>query len=348
MRIILTVDPIIPVPPRFYGGIERIVDFLTKGLAAHGYDVSLLAHPDSETGGTLIPYGTPPHFGTRARVTELRAVGKTLWAMRNDVDLVHSFGRLAALVPVLPMRRLPKIQSYQRRLVPWQSVRVATALGGKSMLFTACSTSVYRPGGIHEPAGRWVTVFNGVELSHYTFRETVPEDAPLVFLGRLERIKGVHNAIAIARRANRKLVIAGNRVDAPDDPKYFENEIEPALKSGDVEYIGPVDDTQKDTLLGGAAALLMPIEWDEPFGIVMAEALACGTPVIGFARGSVPEVIRDGVTGFVVNNVDGAVDRVGKLARLSRAEARADCENCYSDVAIVSAYEKLYQQMARQ
>ncbi|HVD61979.1 MAG TPA: glycosyltransferase [Gemmatimonadaceae bacterium] len=345
MRIAITVDPIIPVPPRFYGGIERIVDFLTRGLVARGYDVSLLAHPDSDTGGKLIPYGTPPHFGARARVDELRAVGQTLYAMRNDVDVIHSFGRLAALVPVLPLRRIAKIQSYQRRLVPWRSVRIATALGGKSMLFTACSTSVY--GGNNAPAGRWVTVFNGVELSRYTFRDSVAADAPLVFLGRLERIKGVHNAIEIARQSGRKLIIAGNRVDAPDDPKYFENEIVPALKSGDVEYIGAVDDMQKDAILGGAAALLMPIEWDEPFGIVMAEALACGTPVIGFARGSVPEVIRDGVTGFVVKDVSSAVDSVRNIGRLSRKDARDDCENRFSDVAIVSEYEKLYAQMSR-
>jgi glycosyltransferase involved in cell wall biosynthesis len=345
MRIAITVDPIIPVPPRFYGGIERIVDFLTRGLVARGYDVSLLAHPDSETGGRLIPYGTPPHFGARARVDELRAVGKTLWAMRNDVDVVHSFGRLAALVPILPLRRVAKIQSYQRRLVPWRSVRIATAIAGKSMLFTGCSTSVYRPGGIHPPAGRWVTVFNGVELSRYTFRESAPNDAPLVFLGRLERIKGAHNAIEIARRSGRKLIIAGNRVDAPDDPGYFENEIEPALKTGDVEYIGAVDDMQKDAVLGSASALLMPIEWDEPFGIVMAEALACGTPVIGFARGSVPEVIHDGVSGFVVNDVQGAVDGVRSVDRLSRRDARNQCEKYFSDVAIVAAYEKLYAQM---
>jgi glycosyltransferase involved in cell wall biosynthesis len=347
MRIAITVDPIIPVPPRFYGGIERIVDFLTRGLVARGYDVSLLAHPDSETGGKLIPYGTPPHFGARARVDELRAVGKTLWAMRNDIDVIHSFGRLAALVPVLPLLRVAKIQSYQRRLVPWRSVRIATALGRKSMLFTACSTSVYSLGGSGPPAGSWVTVFNGVELSRYTFRESVPADAPLVFLGRLERIKGVHNAIQIARQSGRKLIIAGNRVDAPDDPKYFEDEIEPALRGGDVEYIGAVDDMQKDALLGSAAALLMPIEWDEPFGIVMAEALACGTPVIGFARGSVPEVIRDGVTGFVVKDVPSAIDSVRSIGRLSRKDSRDDCENRFSDVAIVSAYEKLYAQMAR-
>ena len=214
------------------------------------------------------------------------------------------------------------------------------------MLFTGCSTSVYSPRGKPAPAGRWKTVFNGVELARYTFRENVESDAPLAFLGRLERIKGVHNAIQIARAAGRQLIIAGNKVEGGDEPGYFDREIAPALEQGDVSYIGPVDDAQTDQLLGKCAALLMPIEWDEPFGIVMAEALACGTPVIGYSRGSVPEVIRHGVTGFVVHDRDEAVAAVGRLDRVSRADARTDCESRFSDVAIVSEYESLYEQMA--
>jgi glycosyltransferase involved in cell wall biosynthesis len=346
MRIAITVDPIIPVPPRLYGGIERIVDFLSRGLVARGHEVSLLANPESRTTARLIPYGTPPHFGIRARVTELESVARTLWGMRKDLDVIHSFGRLAALVPVLPVRGLPKIQSYQRRIVPWRSVRIATLLGGESMMFTGCSTSVYRPNGASPPAGTWATVYNGVELARYTFREKVPADAPLAFLGRLERIKGPHNAIRIARSAGRRLIIAGNKVETGDEPDYFERQIQPALDAGDVDYIGPVNDEQKDNLLGGCGALLMPIEWDEPFGIVMAESLACGTPVIGFARGSVPEVIRDGMTGFVVNSSDDAAYAVTRLDQLSRANVRADCEARFSDTAIVNAYEEIYHRMA--
>jgi glycosyltransferase involved in cell wall biosynthesis len=225
-------------------------------------------------------------------------------------------------------------------------VRIATLTGGESMRFTGCSTSVYSPRGKRPPAGKWTTVFNGVELSRYTFREGLPADAPLAFLGRLERIKGVHNAIRIARAAGRRLIIAGNRVTDGDEPHYFEKEVEPALRDGDVDYIGAVDDARKDEMLGSCAALLMPIEWDEPFGIVMAEALGCGTPVIGFSRGSVPEVIRHGVTGYVVRDVDGAVEAVARLDRISRSAVRSDCETRFSDVAIVGAYESLYERMA--
>jgi glycosyltransferase involved in cell wall biosynthesis len=346
MRIAITVAPIIPVPPRMYGGIERIVDFLARGLVGRGHEVTLIAHPESQTAGRLIPYGTPPHFGAGPRASELRAVGRTLWGMRNDLDVIHSFGRLAALMPVLPLRALPKIQSYQRQLVPWRSVRIATMLGGGSMKFTGCSTSVYRPNGKPPVAGSWTTVFNGVEMSRYTFADTVPGDAPLAFLGRLERIKGVHNAIRIARAAGRKLIIAGNRVDSGEAAEYFQRDIAPALRDGEIEYIGPVDDLQKNELLGKSAALLMPVEWDEPFGIVMAESLACGTPVIGFARGGIPEVIRDGVNGFVVRDCDHAVAAVARLGQLSRSATRADCESRFSDKVIVDRYEDIYERMA--
>jgi len=118
------------------------------------------------------------------------------------------------------------------------------------------------------------------------------------------------------------------------------------LTDGDVDYIGPVDDAQKDELLGQSAALLMPVEWDEPFGIVMAEALACGTPVIGFARGSVPEVVRDGINGFVVRNCDEAARAVPRIDQLSRADVRADCEARFGDASIVSSYEVIYRRMA--
>lgn len=346
MRICVTVDPTIPVPPQLYGGIERIVDFLVRGLVERGHDVTLLAHPESKTGGKLVAYGTPPHFGARARMAELRAVGTRLWRMRKELDVVHSFGRLAALVPILPLRALPKIQSYQRDRIPWRSVRIATAVGGSSMAFTGCSTSVYHPNGGPPPAGSWTTVYNGVELSRYTCRSSVAADAPLVFLGRVEQIKGAHNAIRIARSAGRRLIIAGNRAESGEEAIYFDREIAPQLRRGDVDYIGPVDDVKKDYLLGSSAALLMPVEWDEPFGIVMAESLACGTPVIGFARGSIPEVIREGVNGFIVSDCDEAARAVGRLDELSRADARADCEARFSDAAIVSSYEATYRRMS--
>lgn len=347
LRIALTADPYLPVPPKLYGGIERVVDFLARGLAARGHEVTLFAHPDSRTAGTLVPYGARPHAGARARVRELIQVGAGLWFRRHDFDLIHSFGRLAALLPVLPLRRLPKIQSYQRELVPWAGIARAVRIAGPSIRFTGCSDSLWRERTRRGPlGGAWRTIPNGVEIAAYDFSARVAPDAPLVFLGRLEAIKGTHHAIAIACAAGRRLVIAGNRVDHGEGSGYFEREIAPHLDGVRVTWIGPVDDTQKNTLLGSAAALLMPIEWEEPFGIVMAEALACGTPVIGFARGSVAEVVRDGINGYLCRDVREAATAVARLGRIDRAAARADCEARFGARAIVDAYERLYREMA--
>jgi glycosyltransferase involved in cell wall biosynthesis len=346
MRIAITADPYLPVPPTHYGGIERVIDLLTRELAARGHEVTLIAHPDSRTSARLIPYGRPPHTGWRARAGELVDVGAALWRLRREVDVIHSFGRLAALPPVLPLRRLPKVQSYQRDGVPWTSVRRAVALAGPSLVFTGCSTSVYR----HAPAdarlsGEWRTIFNGVDLGRYTCRSRVASDAPLIFLGRLDPIKGAHHAIAIARAAGRRLIIAGTRVTDGPDAGYFAASIAPHVDGDRVQYVGPVDDAAKNGWLGQAAALLMPIDWEEPFGIVMAEACACGTPVIAFARGSVPEVIRPGVNGFACRTFEEATGAVGALASIDRDGVRADCEARFSGRVIADQYEHLYAEL---
>ncbi len=346
MRVALTVDPIIPVPPRLYGGIERVVDLLAHGLAARGHAVTVLAHPASRTAGELVPYGAPPHRGLRARSLELWQVGAFLARHHRRFDVVHSFGRLAAIAPVLPLRRLAKVQSYQRDVVPWRSIRFAARVGGRSVRFTGCSGSVYRERA-RFGAGMsvWHTVFNGVDLARYQPTAAVAPDAPLVFLGRLEWYKGAHHAIAIARAAGRRLVIAGPRKEDGEGPAYFAAHVAPHIDNAQVRYVGEIDDAAKNELLGAAAALLMPIEWEEPFGIVMAEAMACGTPVIGFPRGSVPEVVRDGVTGFLCPDVAAAVGAVGRLGAIDRTAVRAACVARFGAPAIVAAYEALYREM---
>lgn len=345
LRLVITADPYIPVPPRLYGGIERIVDLIVRGMVARGHHVTLIAHPDSTSpAATLVPYGVPPHMTPSARGRELWQVGSALAGVSRSVDLVHSFGRLAALLPILPLRRLPKVQSYQRMIVAWRGVRRAAQVGGRSLAFTACSTSVYGPArDAGRAAGDWHTIFNAVNTSRFTPQYSLPADAPLMFLGRVERQKGPHHAIAIAKAAGRRLVIAGNV--EPSDEAFFRAEVQPVVDGDRVTYAGPVDDVAKNVLLGRAAALLMPIECQEAFGIVMAEAMACGTPVIGFPEGSVPEVIHDGVTGFVARGIDAAVAAVGRLPGLDRSAVRRECEARFEETSIVSQYEDLYRLM---
>ena len=342
MRVAVTVDPYVPVPPPLYGGIERVADIVVRGLSERGHAVTLFAHPESRTAGRLIPYGVPPHSGWRPRLTELWQVGNVLWRRRRDFDVVFSWGRLAALLPILPYRRLPKIQRYCRNRVPWRGVRAAVWLAGRSIRFAGASASVYDElPGQGKYGGQWSKIYDGVEASRYTFVPRVPRAAPVAFLGRIERVKGAHSAIAIARAAGRKLIIAGNRSAHGEEAAYFEQAIAPHIDGDAIRYVGAVDDVQKNQLLGSAAALLFPIEWKEAFGIVMAEAFACGTPVIGFPCGSVPEVIRDGINGFVCRDVDEAVRAVADLDRIDRGAVRADCEARFSAKVLVDAVEGL-------
>lgn len=345
LNIAVTVDPYIPVPPLKYGGIERVVEFVVNGLVERGHTVTLYAHPDSHCKARLIHYGVPPHFSKRARIEELWQIGSKLSKELRHLDAILSWGRLAALLPVLADRRVVKVQRYCRDGIPWRSVRIATALAGSSIAFAGASRSVYRLRPQGDGYGRWLAVHDGVDVTKYRPVTQVPADAPLAFLGRLERFKGAHNAIEIARRSERRLIIAGNKVTSGPDGHYFDEAVAPYIDGDKVRYIGPVDDAGKSELLGSCAAFLMPIEWEEPFGIVMAEAMACGTPVIAFNRGSVPEVVLDGTNGFRCHDVGEAVAAVAKLGQIDRAAVRSDCEKRFSSDFITGAYESLLHEM---
>lgn len=339
MHVALTVDPEIPVPPRHYGGIERIVDMLVAGLRQRGHRVTLFAHPDSRVDCELVPWRGGRSGSRWDTVLNARQVYRRMRSSEAP-DLVHSFARLAYLMPLLP-RRVPKVQSYQRHIAP-RSVRWGHRLSRGSLTFTACSRNC---ADATRGIGRWEVIYNGVPLERYQFAEHVADDAPLVFLGRLERCKGPHHAIAVARRTGRRLLLAGNLSPHPHEAEYCQKEVLAHCDGRQIEYVGPVDDAAKNQLLRQAACLLFPIDWEEPFGIVMVEALACGTPVVAFARGAVPEVVLDGRTGFHCKTVDDLVGAVGRLDDLSRAACRRDVEERFSDQVIVSHYEQLYRSL---
>lgn len=337
LRIAILADPYLPVPPRLYGGIERIIALLVEGLVDRGHQVVLWAAEGSTVPCEVIPYGVPPHQGFVNRLRELLQVMSGLVQRRRQFDLIHNFGRLAGLLPLFPSW-IPKIQSYQREITP-RNILWATRLAGATLSFTACSTHCRRE---VSHLGRWVTIYNGVRLADYAFRPDVPSDAPLTFLGRIERIKGAHTAVKVARETGRRLIIAGNVPFSEEAEHYFEEEIAPHIDGDQIVYVGPVDDRQKNELLGRSAALLMPIEWEEPFGIVMAEALACGTPVIGMRRGAVPEVVEHEITGFVCDTAGDMVEALSRLDTINRHACREWCTRLFSDRVIVDAYEQLY------
>jgi len=215
MKILLTADPELPVPPKLYGGIERIVDVLVRELRQQGYHVGLIAQKDS----TCPADDFFPWLGEQSQhaVDTLKNT-KQLWQTVQlfQPDVVHSFSRLQYLLPLLPTP-LPKIMSYQRqptaRTVSW-----ASRLAKTSLTFTGCSEHICRQG--RATGGQWVAIHNCVELKKYTFQPTVADDAPLVFLSRLDPIKGAHNAIEIALKSGRRLLIAGNRVETPAGRDY--------------------------------------------------------------------------------------------------------------------------------
>lgn len=333
MKIAITADPYIPVPPINYGGIERIIDFLIKGLMVHGHDVVLVAHPNSTIDTKLIPY-RPLTGNFTDHIHNVITIAK-LSSFKPDV--IHSFSRLAYLMPFI-RSSVPKLMSYQREPTISQIKRVVKIAKGKSLSFTGCSNYISNQ---IKPFASAYTVYNGVDLSIYQSSTLFSRDNPLVFLGRIEPIKGTHLAIDAAIKSNRKLIIAGN---IPNEyQSYFDEQILPKLNN-QIVYIGQVNDEQKNDLLKNASALLMPILWNEPFGIVMAEAMACGTPVIGFNRGSVPEVINNNI-GFICNNLDEMVEAIGKLQQIDRSLVRKHCELNFGSEVIVNNYINLYQQL---
>jgi len=342
MRILLTADPELPVPPVTYGGIERIVAELAVGLRDRGHAVGLVAHPDSTAhADAFFPWAGTASQSVRDTFRNCRVLARAVRMFRPDV--LHSFSRLMYMLPLLP-RRLPKVMSYQRnpslRTTGW-----ARRIAGRTLRFTGCSEFICRLGC--RAGGTWEAIPNFVDLAKYTFRPQVPADAPLVFLSRVEPIKGAHLAITVARRAGRRLVIAGNRATDGPNGAYWREQIAPQLGRDGVEYVGAVNDAQKNELLGRAAALLVPIRWDEPFGIVFAEALACGTPVISCPRGALPEIVRDGREGFLAETEDELVGAVGKLPAIDRAACRARVEEAFSAEVVVGRYQQLYSEMTR-
>jgi glycosyltransferase involved in cell wall biosynthesis len=336
LRVALTVDPELPVPPTHYGGIERIVDLLAKAVVARGHHVTLFAHPQSTC---PVPTVGWPGQTSGSRLDTLRnAITLARHVATGRFDIIHSFSRIAYLGPILPFP-IPKLMSYQREISP-NTTHMAHRLSRGSLEFSALSRHMIEAADL---AGHWHLVPNGVPLDTYTFRGAVDSDAPLVFLGRIEEIKGPHIAIEVARRTGRKLILAGNIPDA--HRAWFEAHVEPHLDDKQIRYIGPVTDAQKNELLGRSLAFLMPILWEEPFGIVMAEAMACGTPVLGLRRGAVPEIVHNAVTGFVVDTVDELTTAIERVPVIDRAACRARVEQLYSEAAVTEGYIKIYRQM---
>jgi glycosyltransferase involved in cell wall biosynthesis len=327
------------VPPKLYGGTERVVSWLVEELVAQGHDVTLFASGDSVTSARLVPMW-PRALRLDGAVRDASALHLLMMERVRqaaaEFDVIH-FHLDYHPFPLFSRQTTPFVTTLHGRLdLPELQPVFATF---PTAPIISISDAQRRP----IPRAGWVrTVHHGLPETLLTPCDVKP--SYLAFLGRICPEKAVDKAIRVARHHGMTLKIAA-KVD-PADTAYFAEQIRPLLDLPGIEYIGEIDDSRKAEFLSGATGLLMPLDWDEPFGLVMIEAMACGTPVIAFARGSVPEVLENGVTGFVVPDEAGAIAAVPKLAGLSRAAIRQRFEQRFTAARMAQDYLAVYRALA--
>ncbi len=326
------------VPPRYYGGTERVVSWLTEKLVALGHDVTLFASGDSVTNAQLVKTCKKALRLDPECIDPLAhhvLMMEEIFSRAEEFDIIHF--HCDYLQFSLSRRvKIPCVTTVHGRL----DIPDLAALYKEFREVPLVSISDAQRGPLS-----WVnwtgTVHHGMPVGELPLYEE--EGEYLAFLGRVSPEKGLHHAIEMAIRSGRELKIAA-KVDRADRD-YFEEKIKPLLDHPLIDFVGEIGDSEKGEFLGSAAALLFPIEWPEPFGLVMIEAMACGTPVIAYASGSVPEIVLDGVTGFLVRDVAEGVAAVKQIAEIDRRACREHFELNFSDDRMAREYLSIYQKL---
>jgi glycosyltransferase involved in cell wall biosynthesis len=329
------------VPPKLYGGTERVVSYLCEELVRLGHDVTLFASGDSVTAAELVP-ACPAALRLSSQNVDPIArhflMLEQVYRRAADFDVIH-FHVDYLHYPLTRRERPVHVTTLHGRL----DLPDLAPLYAEYAEMPVISISNSQRASL--PRANWqATVYHGLPLDLLRLNER-PEGY-LAFLGRISPEKRADWAIEIARRAGMELRIAA-KID-PADQRYFESQIEPLFRQPHVTYIGEIGQDRTGEFLGNAAALLFPIDWPEPFGLVQIEAMACGTPVIALRRGSVPEVIDDGKSGFVCDGIDQAVEAVGRLPELSRRRCREIFERRFGVTQMASNYVQIYQRLIQQ
>jgi glycosyltransferase involved in cell wall biosynthesis len=320
-------------PPRHYGPWESVVSLLTEELVRMGLDVTLFATGDSRTSGKLAavcPRSYSEDPSVNPKVAECLHISE-IFERSDEFDLIHNHFDFLPLTysglvdtPVVTTIHgfsspsiIPVYKKYNER---GNYVAISEADKSPELDYIA-------------------TIHHGIDLTQFPFSKT--GDEYLVFFGRIHPEKGVYEAIQVAQRTGKKLIIAG----IVQDREYFEALVEPYIDDEQVTYLGSVGPAKRSEVLGGALALLHLISFDEPFGLSLVESLACGTPVIAFGRGSIPEIIKHGETGFIVADVEQAAEAVAAMKSIDRAACREDVEQRFSQARMASNYVRVYEEI---
>lgn len=326
------------VPPKLYGGTERIVSYITEELVAMGHDVTLFASGDSETSAKLeaiCPQALRLNTGIFNRDAPLIMQQERALGVSGNFDIVHSHLDFLGF-PVARRNAVPMVTTLHGRLDLPELEPVFREF--IEMPLVSISASQRRP----LPWANWAgTIHHGLPRNLYSFHSK--SEGYLAFLGRISPEKRPDQAIEIAKRSGIPLKMAA-KVD-PADRVYYEAAVEPLLNHPLIEFVGEISDAEKNDFVGNAIALVCPYDWPEPFGLVLIEALACGTPVLAYRRGSIPEIIDHGVTGFVCETLDEMVEAVGQVPYLERRRCRAAFDERFTADRMARDYVALYERI---
>jgi glycosyltransferase involved in cell wall biosynthesis len=327
------------VPPVTYGGTELVVSLLTEELVRRGHEVTLFASGDSVTTANLESVH-PQALRLDSQVKEAGIYEmlqlSRVYERAAEFDLIHSHMGCAAL-PYAPLVKTPTVHTLHGIFTPDNEKMFRYA---QRQPFVSISDAQREPRlGLNYAA----TVYNGVDTTAYRFYPKPSEPPYLAFLGRLSPEKGVHHAIEIAKQTGYPLKIAG-KIDAVDRD-YYERTIEPQIDGEQIQFLGEANHQQKNVLMGNAIATLFPITWREPFGLVMIESMASGTPVIAMNMGSTSEVIAHGKTGFLCHTVEACIAAVAQLDTIQRMACRRHVEERFSAQRMADGYEAVYRQL---
>jgi len=342
LKIAMLAPPWIPVPAPAYGGIEEVVRLLCSGLMERGHDVTLFAPPGSDSPAEVVAVLEEPHPDEIEKAQfEADHVARAFAAIDaaaeggEPFDVIHDHVGHTALA-MADRVSAPLVHTLHGPFTE-DAARFYAQHGPKARIVAISQAQL---DSAPPEMGGGSVVPNPIDCDEWQFQ--AEKDDFLLWIGRMSPDKGPQRAIAAAQEAGVPLVLAGPV--QPGQEAFFAEEVEPALGRDGVEYVGEADAQRKRDLYMGARALLMPIRWPEPFGLVMVEAAACGTPVIAFPEGSAPEVVQDGVTGFVVDDEHAMAAAIGRLGELDPADCRRACQERFGVPAVVSRYEDVYRE----